>query len=171
MICAAGAIGTPHLMMLSGLGPADHLIEHGIHVVTDLPGVGRDLQDHMGSIDVRATVRDPDAVYGSGPGDFAASLDQFERDSSGPLNTTGLEAGGFIRADNDDADSGLQIFFNPGTAEFFRTEGVADRDHFHMGYYVCRPKSRGSVTLASANPLDSPLINPNYLSHPDDLRL
>jgi choline dehydrogenase len=171
VICAAGAIGTPHLMMLSGLGPADHLIEHGIHVVADLPGVGRDLQDHMGSIDVRATVRDPDAVYGSGPGDFAASLDQFERDSSGPLSTTGLEAGGFIRADNDDADSGLQIFFNPGTAEFFRTNGVADRDHFYMSCYVCRPKSRGSVTLASGNPLDSPLINPNYLSHSDDLRL
>jgi choline dehydrogenase len=171
VICAAGAIGTPHLMMLSGLGPADHLIEHGIRVVADLSGVGRNLQDHMGSIDVRTTVRDPDAVYGSGPGDFMAGLDQFERDGSGPLATNGLEAGGFLRVNNDDADPSLQIFFNPGTAEFFRTNGVADRNHFYMSYYVCRPKSRGSVTLASANPLDRPLINPNYLSHSDDLKL
>jgi choline dehydrogenase len=171
VICAAGAIGTPHLMMLSGLGPADHLAEHGIRVEADLPGVGRDLQDHMGSLGVRATVRDPDAVYGAGPGDFASCLDQFERNGSGPLATNGVEAGAFLRADESDAEPSLQCFFHACTAEFFRTNGVADRSHFHMGHYVCRPRSRGSVTLASANPLDRPLIDPNYLSDPDDLRL
>jgi choline dehydrogenase len=171
VICAAGAIGTPHLMMLSGLGPADHLREHGISVTADLPGVGQDLQDHMGSLDVCAKVRDPDRVYGAGPADFAAGVEQFERDGSGPLATNGVEAGGFLRADADDAYPNLQIFFHPGTSEFFRTNGVADRHHFYMGHYVCRPKSRGSVTLASADPLDRPLIDPNFLSDPDDLRL
>jgi choline dehydrogenase len=171
VICAAGAIGTPHLMMLSGLGPADHLKETGIDVVVDLPGVGQDLQDHLGSLGVRVAVGDPDKVYGDGPSDFAVGVEQFERDGRGALATNGVEAGGFLRADPDDAYPNLQIFLNAGTAEFFRTDGLADRNHFYMGHYVCRPKSRGTVTLASSDPLDRPLIDPNYLSDPDDLRL
>ena len=62
VICAAGAIGSPHLMMLSGLGPAAHLAEHGIAVVADLPGVGQDLQDHMGGCPVSATLQEPGAL-------------------------------------------------------------------------------------------------------------
>jgi choline dehydrogenase len=171
VILAAGAIGSPHLMMLSGLGPAADLMRHGVAVVADLPGVGQDLQDHLGGIDIRASVRDPEAAYGAGPGSFDSCLEQFERDGGGPLATNQVEAGGFFRADPGDEHPSVQMFFIPGTADFYRSDGVSNRNHFHLGLNVLRPRSRGSVTLASADPVDRPLIDPNFLADPDDLRL
>jgi choline dehydrogenase len=76
-----------------------------------------------------------------------------------------------VRLDERDAYPSVQLFFSAGTAEFYRTHGVADRNNFYIGHNVCRPRSRGSVTLASANPLERPLIDPNFLSDPDDLRM
>jgi choline dehydrogenase len=171
VICAAGAIGTPHLMMLSGLGPAEHLRQHGIEVIADLPGVGEDLQDHLGSLEIRVSVKDPDAVYGLRDDDFEYNVKRFERDGSGPLSTNQLESGAFLRGDIDDEYPSIQVTFTAGTAEFYRTDVFPDRRYFYLNSFVSRPRSRGSVTLASANPLDSPLIDPNYLSDPDDLRL
>jgi choline dehydrogenase len=171
IICAAGAIGSPHLLMLSGLGPADHLKSHGLAVIADLPGVGQDLQDHLGIGSLCGWVKNPDAIYGKIPATFDDAATEFEKTGAGILATHHIDAGAFFLVDPGEAHPTLQAFFHPGIAEFYRRYGEPDRRRFCMGGYVCRPRSRGSVTLASGNPLDRPIIDPNYLSEPNDLSL
>jgi len=170
VICAAGAIGSPHLLMLSGLGPSAHLASHGIPVVADLPGVGQDLQDHSGGCPVHGVLKEPDS-YIAGPGDFVSAVADFEAGGGGPLATHHLDAGAFLYLSGDDTVPAYQAIFMPGVAEFYRTDGISDRTRFFLGGYLCRPRSRGTVTLASGNPLDRPLIDPNYFDDPEDLRL
>jgi len=170
VILAAGAIGSPHLMMLSGLGPAAHLAEHGIAVVADLPGVGQDLQDHMGGCPVSATLKNPER-FGTPVRDFAGEVAAFEATGRGLLATHHLDAGAFLRLDPADPDPDFEALFMPGVAEFYRTDGMPERTRFHLGGFLLRPWSRGTVTLASANPLDRPLIDPNYYAEPADLTL
>lgn len=169
VICAAGTIGSPHLLMLSGLGPAAHLASHGIPVVADLPGVGQDLQDHSGGCPVHGVLKEPDS-YIAGPGDFVSAVEDFEASGGGPLATHHLDAGAFLHLSGDDTAPAFQAIFMPGAAEFYRTDGMPDRTRFFLGGYLCRPRSRGTVTLASGNPLDRPLIDPNYFDDPEDLR-
>ena len=171
IILAAGAIGTPHLMMLSGLGSANHLVSKNIKVQADLPGVGQNLEDHLGPGSMSAKIKDPNAVYGKVASSFEEALVEFEGTGGGILATHYLDAGAFFSVDSGEIQPSCQTFLTPGIAEFYRTEGVPDRGRFCMGGYPCRPKSRGSVTLASSNPLDPPIIDPNYLSDPDDLRV
>ena len=168
VICAAGAIGSPHLLMLSGIGPAAHLAAHGIAVVADLPGVGQDLQDHMGGCPVNATLRHPER-FGTPVRDFDAAVEEFEATGAGLLATHYTDAGAFLRLDPTDPDPDFEAIFMPGLAEFYRTDGAPERTRVYLGGFSCRPRSRGTVTLASGNPLDRPLIDPNYLGDPADL--
>ena len=170
IILSAGAIGSPQLLMLSGIGPADHLNSHGIDVVLDNPEVGQNLEDHLGCF-VQAPLRDPDAVYGDLPQSFEEGLAQFERSGDGLLATHYLDAGAFFAVDPDCEYPQCQTFFTPGICELYRTDGAPNRTLVSAGGYVCKSGSRGRVTLASSNPLDPPDIDPNYLSEPDDLRL
>ena len=170
IICAAGAIGSPHLMMLSGLGPAAHLAQHGIAVAADLPGVGQDLQDHMGGCPVSATLRHPER-FGTPVRDFSAAVEEFEATGRGLLATHHLDAGAFLRLDPADPDPDFEALFMPGVAEFYRSDGAPECTRFHLGGFLLRPRSRGTVALASANPLDRPLIDPNYYAEPADLAL
>lgn len=170
VILAAGAIGSPHLLMLSGIGPADHLAAHGIPVVADLPGVGQDLQDHVGGGPVSAVLREP-LDPGSSRTDFDGALAEFDQTGGGPLASLHLDAGAFLRLDPSDSDPDFEAVFTPGHAEFYRSEGRSDLTRIYLGGWISRPQSRGSVTLASANPLDRPLIDPNYFDDPRDLRL
>jgi choline dehydrogenase len=170
VILAAGAIGSPHLLLLSGIGPAAHLAAHGIPVVADLPGVGQDLQDHVGGGAVSAVMKEP-LDQGGQASDFDAALAEFERTAAGHLATHYLDAGAFLKLDASDPDPDFEATFIPGIAEFYRSDGQPDRNRVYLGGWVSRPKSRGSVTLASADPLDHPLIDPNYFAEPHDLRL
>ena len=171
VVLSAGSIGSPHTMMLSGLGPADHLKAHGIEVLADLPGVGQNLEDHLGPGSMTAWVKDPDTIFGEVPASFEDAVTEFEKTGGGILATHYLDAGAFFSVNPGEAYPSCQTFFTPGIAEFYRADGAPDRGRFCMGGYPCRPKSRGSVTLASANPLDPPVIDPNYLAEPDDLRV
>lgn len=170
IICAAGAIGSPHLLMLSGIGPAAHLADHGVEVVADLPGVGQDLQDHLSGCPVSATLRDPDH-FGTPPQDFAAAVAEFEATGTGLLATHHLDAGAFLRLDPAEPDPDFEALFMPGVSEFYRADGATETSRFHLGGFACRPWSRGTVALASANPLDRPLIDPNYLADARDMAL
>ena len=171
VVLAAGSVGSPHILMLSGLGPADHLRSHGIKVQADVPDVGQNLEDHLTPNGTTRYLKDPDAIYGAVPDSPEAAIEEFERTGGGILATHHLDAGAFYSIDPGTSSPQCQALFTPGVAEFYRVDGVPDRSRFTLGGYLCRPKSRGSITLASANPLDAPLIDPNYLSEPDDLRL
>jgi choline dehydrogenase len=169
VICSAGAIGSPQLLLLSGIGPADHLASLGIVVVANLPGVGQNLQDHLGGLGLRARVKDPDLHFPYRDSSFKQLYDSFQKDGCGPLSTNNLEAGAFVRTSTRSDYPDTQLFLVTGLPGDYRKEGDADSAHFYLSSYVGRPKSRGTVSLQSDNPTVPPLIDPNYLSHPDDL--
>jgi choline dehydrogenase len=172
VIVSAGAVQTPQLLMLSGVGDAGHLREVGIDTVHHLPGVGQNLQDHL---DVTLTRRSLQRVS-SGlswrnmlrmPG---AAI-QFLTSSSGFLTNNGAEGCGFIKSSPDEPIPDLQLHFMPAS---LRDHGRDLRFMTNEGFtmHVCqlRPKSRGRITLASKDPLQAPSIDAGYLTHPDDLR-
>ena len=170
VLLAAGALQSPHLLMLSGIGPADELRRHGIELRHELPGVGRNLHDHVDVVQVFDAPHLRDLFGLSLHGAIAAIKGIFEwrRQRSGLLTTNFAEAGGFIRSRAEEGRPDLQLHFVIGKLVDHGRKTV-----FGHGYscHVClmRPKSRGSVTLASADPMAAPLIDPNFLADPDDL--
>lgn len=171
IVLSAGAFGSPQLLMLSGIGPAGHLRAHGIDVVLDNAHVGQHMEDHYAQHGPSRQVKDPDTLFGALTEGFEEALAEFHDTRGGPLATMHLDSVAFHSVDPGAAYPQFQSFFRPGISEFERYAGKIGRSTVHLGGYVCRPHSRGSVTLASANPLDAPLIDPNYLSDPEDLRL
>lgn len=169
VIIAAGAFGSPQLLMASGVGPARHLQEHGIAVVHDLPGVGGNLQDHL---DVILHRRVPSAdLFGlslGGARRLVAEYLQYRRDRTGMMSSNFAEAGAFVRSQPGLPEPDLQLHFVVGMAD-----NHMRRMHLGHGYscHVCvlRPQSRGEVRLASADMRAAPRIDPRYLSDPQDM--
>jgi choline dehydrogenase len=163
VILAAGAVNSPQLLMLSGIGPAEHLRAAAIMPVIDLPGVGQNLQDHI-AIPVCYRSRQPVSLAN------ATSLKNVLRYMTmhkGPLTSNIAEAGGFIRTQPHLDRPDIQFHFAPA---FFIDHGFRQiQGHgFTIGPTLVRPRSRGSIQLRSANPEDAPLIDPNYLSEDAD---
>lgn len=171
VLVVAGAIGSPKLMMLSGVGPAEHLRQHGIEVVHDLPGVGENLHDHFG-IDIVAELNGHFSLdkYNKPHWMLWAGL-QYLLFRSGPVTSNVVEGGVFWDRNLDNPVADLQFHFLAGAGA---EEGVpsvpAGSSGITLNSYTLRPKARGTVRLRSANPADSPLVDPNYLGHPDDLK-
>lgn len=171
VILSSGAFSSPQLLMLSGIGPADELEAHGIAVARDLPGVGRNLQDHLDYILAETSRRDD--VISLGPrGLWQLGKDAlaWRRTGAGPFATPYAEAGAFLRSSPAEARPDLQLHFVIGIVEnHMRTL------HFRSGYscHVCvlRPHSRGRVGLVSGRAADAPRIDPGFLSDPRDLAL
>jgi len=169
VILSGGTINSPHLLMLSGVGPADHLQRAGIDVVADLPGVGQNLQDHLGSF-LRYEITVPFSLYGATPEQLVAVQAEYETTRQGLFTSNIAEAGAFLQTEGSTGPPNLQGFFLP----YCLTESPLDafQPYCHgvsFAFYVNRPASRGRITLASADPLDQPLIDPAYLSAPADL--
>jgi choline dehydrogenase len=169
VILAGGAVNSPHLLMLSGIGPRAELEHHGIPVVHDLPGVGRNLQDHL---DIGLVCRSPSRKsYGLSftllLRLFGALYDYFVH-KRGMLTSNVAESGGFLRTRPDLDRPDVQFHFLPGMVKDHGQSLV-----FGHGYtcHVCclRPRSAGRIGLKSANPLDDPLIDPAYLDDEEDL--
>ncbi|MFO1114249.1 MAG: GMC family oxidoreductase N-terminal domain-containing protein [Beijerinckiaceae bacterium] len=172
VIVSSGAFGSPQLLMLSGVGSARDLQTLGIEVVHDLPGVGKNLQDH---IDYVQTWRAPSAsqtvgLSARGVGRVLAAMNEWRRSRSGLMTTTYATGGAFIRSTQDAPAPDLQLVF---------VLAIVD-DHarkMHMGHGischvdVLRPFSRGSVSLASPDARVAPLIDPQFLSDERDTRL
>lgn len=168
VIVSSGAIGSPRLMMLSGIGPADHLKSLGIKVEHDLPGVGENLQDH---IDVCAISEL------NGPHSYD-SWDQLHKTvwaglqyllfKSGPAAASLFETGAFWYADPEARSPDIQFHFGQGSGI---EKGIAKLDNagITLNSAFMRPRSRGTVRLASSDPIAAPLIDPNYWSDPYDL--
>lgn len=171
VLLAAGALQSPQLLMLSGIGPGAHLQQHGIEVLHDLPGVGRQLHDHIDVVQVVDAPHLKDLFGLSLTGAWRAIQAIFEWRSqrSGMLTTNFAEAGGFMRSRPEEATPDLQLHFVIGKLVDHGRKTV-----FGHGYscHVCllRPKSRGSLTLASKDPMAAPLIDPAFLTDADDLQ-
>jgi choline dehydrogenase-like flavoprotein len=170
VLLCAGALQSPQILMLSGIGPHAHLVDNGIATQHDLPGVGQHLHDH---IDVVQVVDAPQAGESFGlsvPGVLRMLKGIFEWRSqrSGMLTTNFAEAGGFIKSQASEAIPDLQLHFVIG-----KLLNHGRTTTFGHGYscHVCllRPQSRGSVRLASKDPLAPPLIDPNFLGDREDM--
>ncbi|HLP69082.1 MAG TPA: GMC oxidoreductase, partial [Rhizobium sp.] len=169
VVVACGALQSPQLLMLSGIGPADELRRHGIAVVADSPEVGRNLQDHLDfTMIYRSRDRDMIGIGLHGTADIARSAGEWRREGTGHLRSTFAESGAFLKTDPALDRPDIQLHFVVAMVD----------DHarrLHMGYgyscHVCllRPHSRGTVTLRSADPLSAPRIDPAYLSDPRDM--
>ena len=171
VIVTAGAIGSPKLLMLSGIGPADHLASLGLDVVHDLPGVGENLHDHFG-IDIVAELNGHYSLdkYNKLHWMLWAGA-QYALFKSGPVTSNVVEGGAFWYSTADAVIPDLQFHFLAGAGA---EEGVPSVPEGSSGItlnsYTLRPKARGTVKLRSTKPLDAPLVDPNYLGHPDDLK-
>ncbi|QIM53048.1 GMC family oxidoreductase [Hydrogenophaga crocea] len=170
VVLSAGAFGSPQLLMLSGIGPADHLQQHGIAVVHALPGVGGNLHDHVDVVQVVNAPRATELFGLSFKGVLAAlrGIAEWRRARTGLLTTNFAEAGGFIKSAPDEPIPDLQLHFVIGKLVDHGRKTV-----FGHGYscHVCllRPKSRGTLRLAGRDPQLAPLIDPAFLQHPDDV--
>ncbi len=164
VILAAGAIGSPQLLMLSGIGPADHLREHGIYVIADMPSVGANLIDHPAVPVVWSTPSLKGPWESSGNAGFA----RWRLTHKGPLTSNIAEAGGFARSDPRLPAPDLQWHVLPVG---FREQGLTDPARRAMTVLVTLADvaSRGRLTLASGDPRHRPLIDPGYLSDVRDL--
>jgi choline dehydrogenase-like flavoprotein len=170
VLLCAGALQSPQLLLLSGIGSHEHLLEQGIATVHDLPGVGQNLHDH---VDVVLVVDAPQLkdLFGLSLGGMVRAVKgifEWRRQRSGMLTTNFAEAGGFIKSAPDQPLPDLQLHFVIGKLVNHGRTTV-----FGHGYscHVCllRPRSRGSVKLASKDPMAAPLIDPNFLGERDDL--
>ncbi|HWV06828.1 GMC family oxidoreductase [Ralstonia sp.] len=169
VIVSSGAFGSPQLLMASGVGPAEHLRSLGIPVVHDLPGVGQNLQDHLDII-LHKKVFNLDLIGYSARGSvhMLGEILRYRRERRGMLATNFAEAGGFIKSRPDLADPDLQLHFVVAMADNHnRTFNYGHGYSCHV--CVLRPKSRGEVRLASADTREAPLIDPRFLSDPDDM--
>lgn len=170
VILCGGAFNSPQLLMLSGLGPAADLEKMGIQVHANLAGVGHNLQDHMG-VSVSSEVTEPISMGAYSPSVMKAAMAQYQKDKTGLLASNLLEAGAFICADTQHDWPELQCFFHTNQMGPYPEAGPRTRPGIALTTYVNRPRSRGRVKLGSADPLDRPVIDPNYLSDPEDMRL
>lgn len=168
LVCA-GAVQSPQLLMLSGIGPEAELARHGIDLVLDAPGVGANLQDHLDVVVVNEMTQKLSAYSRqSGIKRYAVALKYiFTKGGAGADNF--LQAGAFLNSREGLDRPDLQLHFvNAGMIDHGRTD--VNRDAFTVHACQLRPESRGSVTLASADAFDHPVIDPNYLATEEDRR-
>lgn len=176
VVLCGGAVNSPQLLMLSGIGSAEALRAHRIPVRLDLPGVGQNLQDHLlVRVDHRA-LQDVTIDRLRRPDRAAWALAQAMIWGKGPASSFPLEVGGLYKSSPDLPEPDLQSHFLPGLSSaslrlpYFSKVLPQDRGSgFFSNAFQLRPRSVGSITLASADPLAHPRIQPNYLSAPEDL--
>jgi choline dehydrogenase len=165
VVLCGGAINSPQLLLLSGIGPAEHLKALDIPVVVDLPGVGQNLQDHL---DVAVAYECTEPISLSAPP--AAAEIEYRYFRKGPWSSNGGEAGGFLRTRPNLPTPDLQFHFAPGWSVGF---GVTRPTGHGFTFWpaLLLPKSRGYLKLHSPDPLEPPLIQPNYLSNEADIKV
>jgi len=169
VLLCGGAFQSPQLLMLSGIGAHAHLLANGIATLHDLPGVGQNLHDHVDVVQVvnAPQLKDLFGLSLAGALRVIKGIQEWRRHRSGMLTTNFAEAGGFIKSQASEPIPDLQLHFVIG-----KLVNHGRTTTFGHGYscHVCllRPKSRGSVKLASKDPFAAPLIDPNFLSDRDD---
>ena len=171
VVSCAGAIGTPQILQLSGIGPKALLEQHGIEVKLDSPGVGQNLQDHL---QIRAVykvknVKTLNTMANSLVGKAKIGLEYvFKR--SGPMSMAPSQLGAFTRSSEDKEHANLEYHVQPLSLEAFG-EDLHPFDAFTASVCNLNPTSRGQVVIQSSNWRDAPLIQPNYLSTEEDRKI
>jgi choline dehydrogenase-like flavoprotein len=167
VIICCGAIGSPRLLQLSGIGPADALRAAGVDVVHDLPGVGSNLQDHLDLYVICECTGDHTYDRVAQPHRTAWAGLQYLLFKTGPVTSTLFETGGFWYADRDARSPDIQFHLGLGSGI---EAGVAQMSNpgVTLNSAFLRPRSRGTVRLSSADPAAAPLIDPNYWSEDYD---
>lgn len=174
MILAAGAVNSPQLLQLSGVGPGAHLAALGVDIVQDSGAVGHHLQDHIGiNYTYRAKVRTLNEALRPWYGKLLAGLDFLIR-SRGPLSLSLNQAGGFVRTRPELKRPDIQLYFQAistlgaktGTRPLLTPDPFPG---FSLGLSNCRPTSRGSILARSADPFQAPRIAPNALATGEDV--
>ena len=165
VILSGGAINSPQLLMLSGIGPANHLKELGIPVVADLPGVGQNLQDHPAIVVLYASTQPISLAHAQEP----KHLQDFVENKKGPLTSNVAEGGAFVRTQADLPMPDIQYHFAP---VYYLNHGftVPEGDGYTIGPTLLHPKSRGYIALRSTNPAEAPIIQPNYFADESDMK-
>lgn len=169
VVLASGAVGTPNLLLHSGIGDGEKLRSLGIEVAADIPEVGRNLQDHL-DVFMIYELTGPHSYdkYKKLHWQIWAGL-QFALFRSGPVTSNVVEGGAFWWVDQSDPEPDVQFHFLAGAGVEAGIEDVPGGNGCTLNAYLTRPRSRGTVTISSRDPLASPTIDPNYLSDPYDL--
>jgi choline dehydrogenase len=170
VIVSAGAINSPQLLMLSGIGPAKHLASHGIAPVADLAGVGRNLQDHLAAHVKYRSTKPWSMLRYLNPWRGALAMVQYLVTRTGPLADPGMSVACFVRSDPalDEPDIKMLLVM----ALFADNGRKMEPSHgFYAHINVARPEATGSVTLASSNPAAAPVIDQNYNGTENDRRV
>ena len=171
VILSSGAFGSPQIMLRSGIGPKDEIVEHNIEHLHELPGVGKNLQDHIDYLTVHRY--DSTELIGMSIKSilfkFPLEILKYIFAKVGLFTSTIAEAGGFIKSKDDIEIPDIQLHFLPAMVV---DHGRTQLWGHGLGCHMCllRPKSRGEVTLKSSSPFDDPNIDPKFLSHPDDMK-
>ena len=172
VVLSAGAINSPQILMLSGVGPKEQLKQHNIEIVNELSGVGENLHDHLTVVPLYKAKYSKGTFGISAGGAFNIAkgcVDWFAK-REGQLTSNFAESHAFIKLFSDSKVPDVQLEFVIGLVD-----DHSRKLHLGHGYSIhcsiMQPKSRGTIRLADANPLSAPLIDPNYLSHPDDLNV
>lgn len=165
VILSGGSINSPQILLLSGIGPADHLAEVGIECRHALPGVGANLHDHpvCGLITACTSNITLDTC------ETAWNFIRYTLFKSGPFTSNLAEAGAFVRTDVTYDRPDIQFHFGP---LFFHKHGLTDEEHiaYSLGPCLIHPESRGTLRLKSADPFDAPLLDPQYLTAEKDMQ-
>jgi len=173
VILAAGAVDTPKLLQLSGVADRDLLQRHAIPLVHHLPAVGRHLQDHLCvSYYYKANIKTLNDDFNSWFGKLKLGL-QYLLTRRGPLSMSVNQTGGFFRGSDSEPLPNLQLYFNPLSYQIPKSSKATIQPEPYSGFLLCfnpcRPTSRGKVEIASSNPEEPALIDPNYLSTDKDI--
>jgi choline dehydrogenase len=170
VLMAAGTYNTPKILMLSGIGPAAHLKQHGVATQVDLPGVGENLQDHH-EVPVVAATTGHFGYYGEDRGLRAVKNGlQYLLFKSGPVTSNGVEACAYVDPRGGERPA-IKMYCVPAVYLDADVKNVAPQDGVTLNACLLRPKSRGTVRLRSSDPFDKPVIDNNYLAEADDLAL
>jgi len=176
VILSGGAVNSPQLLMLSGIGPGEALSRHGITVQHDAPQVGQNLQDHLGYDHLyRSTVPTMNQMLRPWHGKLREGL-RFLLTRKGPLALSLNQAGGFVTVEEASHAPDIQLYFSPVsyTRAPVGTRPLMTPDPFPgflLGFNPCRPTSRGHLSLNAADPAAAPDIHPNYLDTDYDRRM
>jgi len=173
VLISAGAVDSPKLLLLSGIGGQAQLAQHGIRLNHHLPSVGQNLQDHLCiSYFYRANVKTLNDDFLSYYSQAKAGV-QYALNRTGPLSMSVNQAGGFFKGDKTEVLPNIQLYFNPMSYQIPVDPNASLEPEpysgFLMAFNACRPTSKGSIELASSRPLDAALIKPNYLSTQKDI--